>query len=183
MGLGKLGDYMIGIYKITSPSGKVYIGQSWDIELRWKNYRNSGRNQKQPALDASINKYGHNIHKFEIIQEFPIDITQEVMDRIEIACIEIYKDAGIKMMNIREGGSRGKHSLESIQRMKGKNGMHMIGRKLSPETIKKRTEKQKGLKRSDESKEKYKSSKVGSKNPAFGKAPWNKGITWSKKKI
>ena len=29
---------MIGIYKITSPSGKVYIGQSIDIERRWKKY-------------------------------------------------------------------------------------------------------------------------------------------------
>lgn len=25
---------MIGIYKITSPSGKIYIGQSWDIVFR-----------------------------------------------------------------------------------------------------------------------------------------------------
>jgi predicted GIY-YIG superfamily endonuclease len=25
-----------GIYKITSPSGKIYIGQSIDIEKRWE---------------------------------------------------------------------------------------------------------------------------------------------------
>ncbi len=29
---------VVGIYKITSPSGKVYIGQSVDIEKRFKTY-------------------------------------------------------------------------------------------------------------------------------------------------
>ena len=30
---------MIGIYKITSPSNKIYIGQSIDIEKRFYYYR------------------------------------------------------------------------------------------------------------------------------------------------
>jgi len=30
---------MIGIYKITSPSNKVYIGQSINIEKRFKSYK------------------------------------------------------------------------------------------------------------------------------------------------
>jgi len=30
---------MIGIYKITSPSGKVYIGQSKDLNKRKKDYQ------------------------------------------------------------------------------------------------------------------------------------------------
>lgn len=30
---------MVGVYKITNPSGKIYIGQSVDIYNRWnKNY-------------------------------------------------------------------------------------------------------------------------------------------------
>ena len=37
---------MIGIYKIVSPSGKVYIGQSTNIERRWKEYKTGlGRGQ------------------------------------------------------------------------------------------------------------------------------------------
>lgn len=28
-----------GIYKIISPTGKIYIGQSIDIEKRWKAYK------------------------------------------------------------------------------------------------------------------------------------------------
>ena len=30
----------IGIYKITNPKGKVYIGQSININKRWNAYRN-----------------------------------------------------------------------------------------------------------------------------------------------
>lgn len=35
---------MIGIYKITSPSGKVYIGQSVNIERRFLDYKKSLKN-------------------------------------------------------------------------------------------------------------------------------------------
>ena len=30
---------MIGMYKITSPINKVYIGQSWNIESRIRSYK------------------------------------------------------------------------------------------------------------------------------------------------
>ncbi len=30
---------MIGIYKITNPEGKIYIGQSIDIDRRFKEYK------------------------------------------------------------------------------------------------------------------------------------------------
>ena len=29
-----------GIYKIISPSNKIYVGQSWNIEKRFKKYKN-----------------------------------------------------------------------------------------------------------------------------------------------
>lgn len=32
-------DKNCGIYKITSPSGKIYIGQSIDIKRRWLDYK------------------------------------------------------------------------------------------------------------------------------------------------
>ena len=30
---------MTGIYKITSPTGRIYIGQSVDIYYRWNDYK------------------------------------------------------------------------------------------------------------------------------------------------
>ena len=58
---------MIGIYKITSPSGKVYIGQSRNIKNRkWRYKRLDCKSQVK--LYSSFKKYGFDKHKFEIIQ-------------------------------------------------------------------------------------------------------------------
>lgn len=57
---------MIGIYKITSPSGKIYIGQSIDIERRKKQYIR-GKLGTQFRLDRSFKKYGFEKHKFTIL--------------------------------------------------------------------------------------------------------------------
>ena len=56
---------MIGIYKITSPTGKVYIGQSIEIEKRWMRYKNITKSvKKQPAIYNSLLKYGSENHIF-----------------------------------------------------------------------------------------------------------------------
>lgn len=67
---------MIGIYKITSPSGKIYIGQSINIEKRKKQYEGH-HCKKQQKLYASLNKYGFVNHSFEIIEECAEDIINE----------------------------------------------------------------------------------------------------------
>lgn len=59
---------MTGIYKITSPSNKIYIGQSKDIERRFQQYQ-SNSCRTQIRLIHSFNKYGINSHIFEILEE------------------------------------------------------------------------------------------------------------------
>lgn len=59
---------MIGIYKITSPSDKIYIGSSKNLDKRKEDYKYR-RTQRQIKLKASIEKYGWFNHKFEIIEE------------------------------------------------------------------------------------------------------------------
>ena len=57
---------MIGIYKITSPDKKIYIGQSVNLKRRLKDYKaNLAKDQK--LLNYSFLKYGFKNHKFEII--------------------------------------------------------------------------------------------------------------------
>ena len=68
---------MIGIYKITSPSGKVYIGQSVDIEKRIKKYKCIYNSRGQIALNNSFKKYGYENHKFEVVEECDITILNE----------------------------------------------------------------------------------------------------------
>ena len=59
---------MTGIYKITSPTGKIYIGQAVDIAIRLKSYIN-GTCIGQPRIYNSIRKHGWNAHRVEIVQE------------------------------------------------------------------------------------------------------------------
>jgi len=59
---------MVGIYKITSPSGKIYIGQSVEIHKRFWTYR-SMKCKAQAKLYSSFIKYGVNNHVFEILEE------------------------------------------------------------------------------------------------------------------
>ena len=67
---------MIGIYKITSPSGKIYIGQSGNITKRFYHYK-SLNTKEQPRLNYSFLKYGVEKHIFEIIEETFFDLLNE----------------------------------------------------------------------------------------------------------
>jgi len=58
-----------GVYKITSPSERVYIGQAVNIKRRWNNYNVLEQSIKQPKLHNSFKKYGIENHIFEIIEE------------------------------------------------------------------------------------------------------------------
>ena len=59
---------MIGIYKITSPTKRIYIGQSRNIKKRISNYKSLDC-KKQKRLYASFIKHGVEKHIFEIIEE------------------------------------------------------------------------------------------------------------------
>ena len=61
-------DNIRGIYKITSPSNRIYIGQSINIKNRFKNYRLLNC-KEQIRLYNSLLKYGFENHKFEILEE------------------------------------------------------------------------------------------------------------------
>lgn len=57
------------IYKLTSPSGKNYVGKSVNLKGRLSNYRTLNC-PSQPLLYRSLKKYGFNNHKLEIIDSF-----------------------------------------------------------------------------------------------------------------
>lgn len=65
---------MIGIYKIVSPSGKIYVGQSVDIEKRKCQYEKYPYQIKtQVILHNSIEKYGWENHTFQILEECEVE--------------------------------------------------------------------------------------------------------------
>src|SRR5690606_22679717 len=57
-----------GIYKIESPSGKIYIGQSINIPFRLKGYYSMNNCKGQPRLYNSLKKYGAQNHKFTTLE-------------------------------------------------------------------------------------------------------------------
>lgn len=63
---------MIGIYKITNTkNGKVYIGQSVDIDKRFKQHKKLLRNNNHIncRLQDDWNIYGEDSFKFEILEK------------------------------------------------------------------------------------------------------------------
>jgi group I intron endonuclease len=63
---------MIGIYKIINPKGKIYIGQSINIDRRFKEYKKLQCNQSI-KLYNSLKKYSPENHIFEIIEECSVE--------------------------------------------------------------------------------------------------------------
>lgn len=86
---------MIGIYKITSPTKKVYIGQSIDIKRRFATYKRNNPRNKQPRLYASFKKYGVENHKFEILCECEI----HELNSKERYYQELFDATGINSLN------------------------------------------------------------------------------------
>lgn len=81
-------DKICGIYKITSPSGAVYIGQSTNVRKRETAYKISDC-KKQVLVYNSIQKYGWDAHLFEIIETLSKDIT--LLNQREKFWIDYYK--------------------------------------------------------------------------------------------
>jgi group I intron endonuclease len=128
------------IYKITSPSGKVYIGKTANITRRKKQYEKN-ETQQQPIINNSITKYGWENHLFEIIGVYDVSILSEM----EIFHIKenksFFHDYPERGMNLTLGGDGG-HA----------------GGKLSEETKNKMREKREGFRYSDKSKKKMSES-------------------------
>lgn len=113
----------IGIYKITSPSGKIYIGQSWNIAGRIIKYKSETNSRKQRILHASLCKYGWENHKFETLCNLQQEnISQSLLDDFEIFYINLYRQKGNRLLNIKDGGRGGKLPLEAIEKMLNTRG-------------------------------------------------------------
>lgn len=155
-----------GIYKITSPSGRVYIGRAVNIGNRWDEYRRL-KYKYQPLLRKSVLKYGWINHLFEVV-EF---CDEDKLNQREIYWIAIletnankHKDGnGLNLTDGGEGSSGYKHTKESRVKMSAfqssykrspesniKRSLKLKGRKASPNLIL----KLKGSKQSEEHKRK-----------------------------
>ena len=65
-----------GIYRLTSPSGKLYIGQSRNVKQRFSKYKRL-QCKDQPKLYNALVKYGADSFKYEILEECDINVLDE----------------------------------------------------------------------------------------------------------
>lgn len=153
-----------GIYKIISPSDKVYIGQGINILRRFREYyNNSSKIKNQTKLYNSLQKYGVEKHLFEIIEE----CSEEDLNCRERFWQDFYDVTGKNGLNcmLQECGSiRAVYSEEtkailSAQRMGSNNSFY--GKTHSKETKKLQSEVKKGKIMNDSTKEKIRLSLKG----------------------
>jgi group I intron endonuclease len=154
---------MIGIYKITSPSGKIYIGQSVNLKTRFRKYKYLNY-KNQPHLYNSFVKYGYENHVFEIIEECNL----EQLNEKEIYWGLYYNVLGEMGLNCRLGDAKGKCSEETKQKIGQGNknkimseeARNNISKALKGRQVTWNTPGPKGHKHSEESKQKMRKPRV-----------------------
>lgn len=111
------------IYKLNSPSNKVYIGQSRRFLKRMHEYKYSRNTKKQPKLKNAISKYGFDNFAISILS-----ICDNIMDLNdkEIFWIKKYK-SDIEGYNIRSGGSVSPMSEETKEKLSKNNWLRARG--------------------------------------------------------
>lgn len=128
-----------GIYKITSPTGRIYIGQSIDLDIRRKYYTyRMCKNQKR--LHASILKYGWINHNFEIV-EYCVPLVLNDRERYWQDFYEVLGKNGLNCVLVNSTNCKRVISNETRQKI----SLAGTGKKLSPETKKKLSQALKAL--------------------------------------
>lgn len=156
----------IGIYKITSPSNKIYIGQSVELDKRLIAYQR-GKCKAQTKLYNSIKKYGFDKHLFEVIEICEVEKLNE-RERFYQELFNVIGDGGLNLKLTKTTDKSGRHSDETKDKIRRK----AIGRKRNAgvsEQINKTRIKRglvKGNYHSEEWKEILSEKIKGDKNPA-----------------
>lgn len=105
-----------GIYKYENKiNGHIYIGQSIDIQKRFREHKSAAFNEKNPdyklPIHSAIRKYGLENFDFEILT----DCSPEELNNFEEFWIEYYHSYENGNYNISKGGSNREHVGKPVQ--------------------------------------------------------------------
>ena len=140
------------IYKIQSPSGKVYIGRTSDFNRRMIEHKHCAFTKKLPnSLYRAIRKYGWDNMEKTIIGQIESGMAQTLEEELILANNSVRK--GYNDSYIGAGGDQWKGRRDTTEymefvekqrkdRLGSGNGMH--GKKHSKSAIQKQKEKAKG---------------------------------------
>jgi group I intron endonuclease len=152
---------MIGIYKITSPNGKIYVGQTTNFSKR-KNYYKNGAKPYQVRIYNSLQKHGYDAHSIEFIEECLVEKLNE-RERHWQDFYEVIGENGLNCRLTETNDKSGFLSEESKAKMSEARQKRILtdkeklrlkglftGRKHSEETKIKMSESSKGKKKTSE---------------------------------
>lgn len=101
---------MIGIYRITHlTTGRHYVGQSQDIQRRWKQHQR----RTNSHISLALEKYGLEAFELVVLQECKV----EELDRFEefwVAKLEAFT----KGFNLSAGGKQAKRGPQTLERQR-----------------------------------------------------------------
>lgn len=150
----------IGIYKITSPSGKIYVGQSKNIKRRFDRYKKLQEYNlsSQPRLFNSLVKYGVCSHIFEIIEECKFE-DLNIRERYWQDYYDVLGPKGLNciLTNTNELPKVFSHTTKN-KISKNKKGHSMFNEEWKMKISKGNT----GKIRNEEQKQKYRENRLGS---------------------
>lgn len=192
-----------GIYSITSPSGKQYIGSSSNLQKRWTQHKYRLRVNKHANrhLQNAWNKYEGKLEFKPLVICRPEDLLfyeQLLLDNFKPEYnISKYADISLNALGVKrteetkakisqalKGKSRKGHPhteeskaklrLQLIGNQNGLGNKANLGKKLPQEVCDKMSASKKGIPMSEDQKKFLSESRKGSNNPMFGRTPWNK---------
>lgn len=92
------------IYKITNPSGRLYVGKTYDLSARIASHKCCAKKTtKAIILYNSIRKYGWDAHVLEVIEEIP-DGQLNDREMFWISELKTYNQEHSNGMNMTRGG-------------------------------------------------------------------------------
>ena len=120
------------IYKITSPTGKIYIGKTTRLNDRISHYKTLHGVQQQKLIYRSLVKYGWENHCFEVIDKGPSHLLSELEIKhiLENNSYHYTNPLGMNLTQGGEGTIGRKDSLETKQ----KRAQKLIGKTHSEST-------------------------------------------------
>lgn len=118
---------MSGIYKITNPKGRVYVGQAIDIEKRLRDYQKA-KCSSQRRLYNSFVKYGTDSHIFEVVEQCNVELLNE-RERYWQEYYDVLSRQGLNCKLTTTADKSGVHCEETKKRQSKAN----IGKIISEE--------------------------------------------------
>lgn len=109
---------MMGIYKITNNiNNKNYIGQSVDIEKRWKDHKTkyNWERENKKILYLAFQKYGLENFSFSVIEECSIDQLNE-REKYWIQYYNSYNGNGYNMTSGGESNGEDNHPKHKLRK-------------------------------------------------------------------